>query len=154
MAWFKFTIFLCFPILIICLTLVIFLSSLGSTLLVFHSFHSVFTTCLLAVFLLFYIFGWSGVWTHDVLPPEPLHTFPFCVGYFWDRVLLYTQVSLVYDPVCASYTDGMTGACHHASHCLRWGLMNFFARLASNHDPQGARITCLSQCLTFLWFFF
>jgi hypothetical protein len=43
-----------------------------------------------------------------------LNISPFCVGCFWNRVLLYAQAGLDQVPIYASLCTGMTGTCHCA----------------------------------------
>jgi hypothetical protein len=52
---------------------------------------------------------------------------------------------------------GMTDICHHTSHWLRWGPVNFLLGLAANCDPSAswlARMTVLNHCTWLLPSFF
>jgi hypothetical protein len=57
--------------------------------------------------LIFFLsFGGTGVWT-QVLTRQALYylshaSIPFCVDYFWNRVLLYAQAGLACNYICAS----------------------------------------------------
>jgi hypothetical protein len=62
---------------------------------------------------------------------------PFCVGYFWDRVLLHACCSSHLCFLMLAWDDRCT-----PSHWLRWGLLNFFPDL----EPR-SRITGVNHCL-------
>jgi hypothetical protein len=91
-------------------------------------------------FFLFFFLDCTGVWTKAVaLPLEPyLH--PFHFGYFWGRIshlCLGWPGPQSYPLIYVSHVAGMGSAHLHAKLFIGWdeGLMNFFPRLASKHDP-------------------
>jgi hypothetical protein len=76
----------------------------------------------------------------------------FCFGNFWERVshlcpgMSGTCSSYLYFP--RSWNDRHISSC--PAYWLRWGLMNFWAQFASNHDPpdlcsKGSRATGMSH---------
>jgi hypothetical protein len=54
----------------------------------------------------------------------------FCSVYFGDRVLLFVQAGLDYDPILYTSCRRWDDVIHHHPtffFLLRWGLLNFFA---------------------------
>jgi hypothetical protein len=67
---------------------------------------------------------------------------PFCVGYFWDQVLLYAQDDLHCDPPI------WTSLCSWGSQPVLpcWGLANFLPRLTLNCNPLNLKYKHESSC--------
>jgi hypothetical protein len=76
----------------------------------FHPPHSYWYPTLNGTSFTFlsFFFGSTGAWTwglglaRQVLYHLSHSASPFCVGYFWGRVSLYTWAGLQYDSICAS----------------------------------------------------
>jgi hypothetical protein len=67
--------------------------------------------------------GMSGIHLHALL---------FSVDVGWPGATILSS--------SASSIAGMTGLLHHARLLLRWALLNFVPRLASNYDPPDLRL--------------
>jgi hypothetical protein len=62
----------------------------------------------------------------------------FCSGYFGDRVLFFVQAGWDCDPPSSRFQlllGWQVSAIIPSFFLLRWGLMNYLPRLASNCDP-------------------
>jgi hypothetical protein len=67
---------------------------------------------------------------------------PFCIGYFWDEVLLYIQAGLDLDsPIYDSHIAGMTSTQHQAQQFVQDGFSLTSPQAALNYDPSNF---CLS----------
>jgi hypothetical protein len=93
---------------------------------------------------------YTGAWTQGpVLARQALYhlshsTSPFCIGYFWDMVLLYAWTTILL--LVLPWIVGMMDVHYCPSHWLRWSLMNFLPRLALIFTSWVAGITGLSHC--------
>jgi hypothetical protein len=60
---------------------------------------------------------------------------PFCIGYLWDKVLLFALASLYHDPHLCPLIAGWQACATTPRHCLRCDITKFLPGLTLNHNP-------------------
>jgi hypothetical protein len=91
----------------------------------------------------FFFIGCTGIWTHGLTFARQMlyhlnySASPSCIGYFWDRVLLYDWAGLDSEPPIVLHCVAvMTSVSHVLGRCLIWSFMSIFPKLALKNPPD------------------